>query len=122
MEGAEAANTKMHLAILAPQGSSTVLKTRCPTMQLALGFWFPFGCWPVFQVSTQAHRQGTAKKNESVNRGAGVALTSSAAFILGLIRGGSFAQRLWLELLAIECDGDGDFLLRFASLLSLSTK
>ena len=60
MEGAEAANTKMHLAILAPQGSSTVLKTRCPTMQLALGFWFPFGCWPVFQVSTQAHRQGTA--------------------------------------------------------------
>ena len=80
-------------------------------MQLELGFWFPFGCWSVFQVSTQAHRQGMPIANdESVNRGAGgVALTSSTAFILGRIRGGSFAQRHWLELLAIECDGDGDF-------------
>jgi hypothetical protein len=74
-------------------------------------------------ASASTGREPPIASDESVNRGAaGVALTSSAAFILGLIRGGSFAQQLWLELLAIECDGDGDFLLRFAYLLYFLTK
>lgn len=55
MEDAEAVITKMHLAIRAPQDSGTVQTTRCPTMQLALGFRLPFGKCPVCQVSTQAH-------------------------------------------------------------------